>query len=213
MDRIKFRLNTGRRILKHFEILDGLEDQYVDKLGADGYIRKTTHELMNKVIEDDKRIWKFCLSDKLNYVDDFLEKTKLATTWYTLDINPRQDITLTNFVLMCHTWFKKDAVMSGYMVFEQRGDTQETCGNGFHVHMNIIYSRCRTDLLKSAQKFFLEVCTPNNINVKVLKTEEDLEKRQKYIMGQKCKEKMSKVIWDIPFREKNKIEKFYSKNV
>jgi len=55
MDRIKFRLNTGRRILKHFEILDGLEDQYVDKLGADGYIRKTTHKLMNKVIEDDKK--------------------------------------------------------------------------------------------------------------------------------------------------------------
>jgi len=209
MDEIKFRLASGKRIKKQLEKLQALEDVY--EAALETYVRKPYGELLEHCINCDKANWEFCLSDKLDYVKDYLNGSKLNANWLTLDINPRQDINLANFVMMVMTYVKKDAFLGAELAFEQRGSDRENCGKGFHVHINLIYGRCKKDLLTHSMKFFKEICSPENINVRQLKLTKELETRKNYIRGIKTAEKMDKVSWDKPFRRENNLADLYIK--
>lgn len=209
MDEIKFRLASGKRIKKQLEKLQALEDEF--EAGLEDYTKRTYDELLNYCISCDKQNWEFCLSEKLDYVKDYLNGSKLNANWMTLDINPRQDINLANFVMMVMTYVKKDIFLGAELAFEQRGSTEETCGQGFHVHINLIFSRCKKDLLTSAMKFFKEICSPENINVRQLKLTKELETRKNYLRGIKTAEKLDKVSWDKPFRRRNNLADLYVK--
>lgn len=208
MDEIKFRLQSGKRIKKQLEKILEQEQRFME---IDGYVPKTYQECLDYCISCDKQVWEFCLSDKLDYVKEYLNGSKLNSNWMTLDINPRQDINLANFVLMFMTYIKKETFIGAEFAFEQRGSDASNCGSGFHVHCNLIYTRCKKDLLTHAQKFFREICSAENINVRQLKLSKELDTRKNYIRGIKTHDKMDKVMWDKPFRRKNDLKDIYFK--
>lgn len=209
MDKVKFRLTSARKILQKAHKDDLFEERCSREL--EGYERRCWNDIIDSCIVEDKAIWDFALSEKLNYIDENLKGSKCQENWFSLDINPRENIMLANFMTGVSGFLTKDAVIRAEWAYEQRGEDEENMGKGFHVHINLIYSRCRKDLLTAAQKFFKEFASAENINVRVLALQKDLMHRQNYIRGIKTKEKLAKVAMDKPFREKNKIKDIYSK--
>lgn len=172
-------------------------------------MRQTVRKKIKSQLENN------CYENK--YVQNIYNKNmdviKENKPWYFVTVSPRDDIELEDFRKKIDSITKWKILIKGYYVFEQRGDSEHTMGNGFHVHLliekyNIEYKR----LIKRLEDTFKNYCGKpykNTINVVRKKTEHAMETLDEYMMGDKQEDKETKCDFDKLWRKENKIKDIY----
>lgn len=89
---------------------------------------------------------------------------------------------------------------------EQRGDSLDTMGIGYHIHciVHALSTKSKQHLIRETASTFKKFIDGDNyVNVKTIKTTQDLENIQNYVSGYKIdKEKLKKVEIDKIFKQK-----------
>ena len=132
-----------------------------------------------------------------------------------LTINPNPHITLKEFIVATTKMMSKPWIAKYLYCYEQRGETEEECGKGFHFHAIIekpdgkSYAHILRELSSSANKLCDTSCM-NFFNIKNI-SEEEKNRKITYITGQKADAlKHAKQQMDIPFRQRNNLLSFYN---
>lgn len=158
------------------------------------------------------------------------KNSKYENYFITITTTPDKD--KFQFITQIQKLFGCSVIDKGYLVFEQRGDSMETIGQGIHAHIlafrdnkkynhskftnrllgmlvklgiNKTYKSIKSLLLKASKKS----STFSFQNIK----NETVDKKIAYIEGNKNEDKLQKVEYDKIFREKYKLSKIYRKNI
>jgi len=132
--------------------------------------------------------------------------------WYFLTINPRPDITLTEFMKTIVKALKKRWINYYIMVIEQRGETEEELGKGFHTHIIFNKGIKHCKVIKEMSNTFKKMCDTSNYHLFNIKSigEEEKKRKIEYILGEKADDgKHLKQQMDKIFRERNKLKSYY----
>lgn len=132
-----------------------------------------------------------------------------------ITINPKPDVSFETFKDTCIKYGQRKMFSKTWLVFEQRGSTEEEMGKGFHAHLeavrNLEYKP--SQIVRNTENTF-----KNIVDMKVKKHTltiqhhgEDYHKdKMEYIEGVKTGEgKDEKQIMDVKFREKNNLNVCY----
>lgn len=141
------------------------------------------------------------------------EKNCNQYIWIT--INPKPEIKLEDFQKIIKKICLKTCFTEHLAVLEQRGDTLETLGTGFHAHIlfkrNLNYkpTKCITNLKNSLKKVVGNINNQNQFNYKIIGTDFAKDKK-KYIIGQNKtgENKDVKQEHDLIWRKKENIEEY-----
>jgi len=139
-------------------------------------------------------------------------KVEIEKEWYFLTVNPKPDITLTEFMKTIQKALMKKWINYYIMVIEQRGECEAELGKGFHTH--IIFNKgCKhCKVITEMSNTFKKMCDTSNYHLFNLKSigEEEKKRKVEYITGVKADvEKHLKQQMDIIFRERNKLKSYY----
>lgn len=146
-------------------------------------------------------------------------KTEKLKGYSFITFNPPENINMSEVVEATQEIAKEFAEERECFecTFEQRGENEKDIGKGKHVHMIIKNSKYPSagykqkmiqDINKVLQKFATEKKKKINrtcIDYRPISDLETLEIKQNYIRGFKKDEKLTKVSFDAPFRERYKI--------
>jgi len=105
-----------------------------------GWEDKTAKEqsewIQNKVEDYIKKVL-----TKIDWADSIYKKhkgitevEKLEKGWYFITIRPHPDLKFHKFKEFIEKLFKRKAFSEGFYVWEQKGTSKETMGEGFHIH-------------------------------------------------------------------------------
>lgn len=159
----------------------------------------------------------------LHRMERKLEKTTngfTLTPYLWLTINPPDNISINTAQTVIQKFLKKKKITSYLYVIEQRGFTDTTIGVGTHYHIlfNHTYTN-KYELVRETHNTFKKIINiesshvNNFIKYKDCKTDHDVKKRVKYILGNKDGiEKQEKQKYDKIFRQKNNLANYYSNN-
>lgn len=150
--------------------------------------------------------------------DDYVDVTNsLTTQWYFITIRPACDkITFELFYNKIAKLTDRKCFKSFTASFEQKGTSQDTLGDGFHVHIvaNTTH-RSKGEVLRDLTSTFnkwinLKYITENNIDVKPSKTPQQII--QNYLIQYESEDghKAPTKEWDTLWRNYNKIEPIYT---
>lgn len=158
--------------------------------------------------------------------DDFIIKTlgintnvnkrnhKKPYTHLFITINPPPSYNLKDFLNTIQKTIKKNWIEGYLYVIEQRGENEEELGKGFHTHIliKLIDHKRRSQIdreIKNTWKKILDVDNYHILNIKYIDDDEQ-KRKQKYMLSLKSEEiKHLKQKYDIIFRQKNNLQKFY----
>lgn len=148
---------------------------------------------------------KFIMASQQTWIKDLIDNGDiLKDRWYSIDINPITEKTnIKSFYQDMISW-KCKSFIYWECAIEQRGNSDETMGNGFHCHFNVISKYGFKQTLSIAQDYWIKkkYCNPESIQIKALKTKSHLDIRKNYIRGIKKIDKMDKIPYDIKMRDK-----------
>lgn len=169
-------------------------------------------------------------SDKYDEILEGLKSTKkeleeltnnskfVKTDVLYITINPVETVELSKFLKKVKSCVSKKWIDEYLYVIEQRGDSDETVGSGFHCHM-FIYHRNETkkwsDVKREVQSSFNSVCNTaksNCLKIMNVTTQNAYDNFLNYMIGLK-KDKGNKRIkqeFDKVFREKNGLMNVYT---
>jgi len=160
-----------------------------------------------------KNIKKYEHDNKKELKEMLAEKNCNKYIWIT--INPKPEYKLKDFKKLIKKICLKTCFTSHLAVLEQRGDTLENMGTGFHSHIlfkrNLNYkpTKCITNLKNSLKKVVGDVNNQHQFNYKVIGSEFAQDKK-KYIIGQNKTgdNKDQKQKTDLFWRKKEGIEEY-----
>lgn len=138
---------------------------------------------------------------------------KLLTKYIFLTVNPEPTISLKMFRDIIEKVVKKKWMLNYIYVIEQRGNTPDEMGRGFHCHFLIdVENKKHSEAIRELKNTFKKVCDVSYsscFNIKNIK-EEHLKRVIKYITGvKKDAFKHPKQLIDRVFRDTNHISKYY----
>lgn len=135
------------------------------------------------------------------------ETSKSQVRFITISLDCTQD-QIVNKVKICNNLITKLKFIpeDSQWVYEQRGESEEDCGKGLHIHLWMEKSK------KSPFEITRDIAKPfgiakNFVNVKTVPR----SIAEKYMSGNKTESKMSKVSWDTVMRQKYSIAQIYKK--
>lgn len=130
---------------------------------------------------------------------------------YWMTINPKPDTPLEKFKLIITAFLKRKMVLSYHYALEQRGKTNETMGEGIHVHI-LMYSYDRKPhIIRNTYSTFKSIIgSKESIDVKKYPSDYHSEKLQ-YLNGTKWDdEKEDSVKINNQWRINNNIDSVYN---
>ncbi len=137
--------------------------------------------------------------------------------WAFITINPKPDIKLKHFIKQVFKYLKRNIIKNYLMVFEQRGDSLKSIGQGFHSHILVERNlRCKTradKFFSFSSNTFKKVCNTKikNCFYAYYISSVQMEEKRKYLMGHKHDEKLNKVKMDKIWRQAEQLEPYYHK--
>lgn len=156
-----------------------------------------------------------------NYIQDIYNKRKMkidkikedTKEWIFITINPKSNITLTDFHNKIQSLTKWKCFHKGFYVLEQRGETPDNI-HGIHAHIMLVkYNIERKRLIKRLETTFAKYCdlkkAENTINVKRKSPEHGKETLDEYMKGEKQDDKLQKVEIDKIWRKENNLDEIY----
>lgn len=78
------------------------------------------------------------------------KKIGMPKGWFFITIRPNKDVKFHEFHRFINDLFRRKCWTDGYYVWEQKGDTKETIGNGFHIHAIV-----RGSVLREGKVYYL----------------------------------------------------------
>lgn len=133
-----------------------------------------------------------------------LERKPDRIAWIT--INPKPDVSLPSFVLRVQNYLKRSFIYNAKYVYEQRGESYEDIGRGFHVHIlfDVFPGTSYSTIQRNSFNSFKNVVgNKKAVDVKLYPYSLRSEKEE-YINGQKWESsKDLKIHFDKIFRNKN----------
>lgn len=132
-----------------------------------------------------------------------------------ITINPNAQITLLDFINKINKLMSKKWMGSYLYVYEQRGETLEEVGKGFHFHAIIEKPKTKkySEMIRELSNSANSVCDTSNFhffNIKSI-SEEECQRKIIYLTGSKADEcKHLKQTMDIVFRNNNNLKSFYN---
>lgn len=140
-------------------------------------------------------------------------KIELSQNFYFLTINPdTSKVSLQTFLKTIEKAISKKWITYYIYVIEQRGETLEEAGKGYHTHIIFNKGKKHSEVIREMSNSFKKMCDVSNYHLFNLKRIGDEEKNRKieYITGQKAdEEKHLKQSIDKIFREKEKLKSYY----
>lgn len=145
-------------------------------------------------------------------------KAKLAKDhnngYMFITINPKPSVSLNDFIKLLKKISSKTCFDKCLYVLEQRGDSAEHMGEGFHAHMlvkrNLNYkpTKLKTNVKNSCKKIVGNIHNEHQLNIQTI-GEEFAKDKQNYIICDKTGDgKDKKQIIDKKWREQQKIDKY-----
>lgn len=133
--------------------------------------------------------------------------------WYFITINPKSEISLSEFVKKIQSITNWKILKSGYYVLEQRGTTLDTLGEGFHAHILVDdYTVGHKTLINRLETTLKDYCNKpykNTINVVRKSKDNGKETLNSYMKGAKQDDKLIKVDMDSKWRDKENLKAIY----
>ena len=164
-------------------------------------------------------------------IDSLSKKSNKKYKNYFITITTPPNTDKHKFIDGCKKLFNNAVIDRGYMVYEQRGETEETVGDGLHCHILAIrndkYSNSKFTNRLLNQLIKLEINAKYKSIKQLLKLanldhspfsfqnikDETVPKKIAYMEGNKNDEKLQKVKMDSVFRKTFDLEKIYKKNI
>lgn len=142
-----------------------------------------------------------------------LKDPDIVKEWYFLTVNPdTSKVSLREFMKTIEKSLSKKWINYYIFVIEQRGETEEELGRGFHTHIIFNKGIKHCKVVKEMSNTFKNMCDVSNyhlFNIKNIGEQEKLRKIE-YITGTKSDEqKHLKQKMDIIFRQKENLKSFY----
>jgi len=143
------------------------------------------------------------------------EEIKNKTKYIFLTINPNAQITLLEFIKTIEKMMTKSWITNYLYVIEQRGETLEELGKGFHFHLILEKPQAKSyqHMIRELSNTANKVCDTSNFhffNIKNI-SEEEKERKIQYITGTKADAaKHKKQEMDIIFRKNNNLLSYYN---
>lgn len=143
---------------------------------------------------------------------------KITGKWFFITLRPekKHEHRFTDFKAEVMEYLKRTMFVDWSMVFEQKGETQETIGEGYHCH---ILCKCADwatkkkmiNDTKSTWKKWLNGDVPDAfVQIDKVETITDKDNKIRYMNGEKADEwKQKAVEMDTVFREHHHLEKLY----
>lgn len=141
-----------------------------------------------------------------------LKNIEINKEWYFLTVNPKPDITLKEFMKTIQKALVKKWITYYIFVIEQRGETENELGKGFHTHIIFNKGIKHCKIVKEMSNTFKNMCDVSNFHLFNIKNIGDEEKARKieYITGTKADDaKHLKQQMDIIFRKKENLKSYY----
>lgn len=143
--------------------------------------------------------------------------------WLFLTINPRPDITLETFRKKIEKTLASKIFVSSLAVLEQRGSTDETCGNGMHAH--ILFKRITplneglppSNIKRNFKDSYKKICKVSDtriLNFQFIpfdsENDDNAKYKYRYMIGEKTgADKKLKQKFDKIWREKENIPPYF----
>lgn len=136
------------------------------------------------------------------------------TNYVFITVNPKEGVDFDKFRELCEKFAQRKMFKQSWLVFEQRGATEEELGKGFHAHIecerNVEYKP--SQIIRNTRNTFKNIC---NIQVPSTLTiqhhgDDYHEDKMEYINGVKNGEgKDKKQIMDVIFRKNKNLKVIY----
>ncbi|AXQ65528.1 MAG: putative replication initiation protein [Circular genetic element sp.] len=186
----------------------------VTKLAYDEFLKQKIKTNLNIQYELDL-ISPYCTSLRLQREDlRQRQASKMGTLWLWLTISPKNDIDFETFRDKISTFAQRKMFDDHIYVFEQRGKTVETAGDGFHAHLllkrNMKYKQNK--IISNSKNTFKKITNVENHDIFNFHwcPEEYLNDKQEYILGTKTgNEKDIKQEIDKIFRQNKNLKEYY----
>lgn len=155
-----------------------------------------------------------CLRQLRDKVDEYAKKT---SDWLLLTVNPREGVSLSDFVQKVEKAVKKKWIQQVHWVFEQRSETSDYRGMHAHIlyrHQNKKLSEMRREFMSTFHTI-CDVQNPKILNFQMVPGEEDFKRMVQYLRGEKDFKgakayKEASVEMTRKWREANGLQDFYS---
>lgn len=124
-------------------------------------------------------------------------------------INSRPDVTIDVFKKNIEKFINKKTNLKYFGVYEHRGSDTEN--HGLHAHILVHYSQTPYGFKRGTKNTFKNVCDVNNphaLNFRNV-SEDKLESKISYMLGDKQSSKLDKVEADKVWRQENSLEEFF----
>lgn len=139
------------------------------------------------------------------------KKAKEKTPYVFITINPKPGSDLLRFMDTIEKAIHKKWISEYYYTLEQRSETEDNAGDGFHTHILLYRDGKRpSEISREFHSTFKEyVGNTKHINIKYI-PEKDYDNVLAYIKGEKTDDKMEKVNIDRIWRSMMGLKQFYS---
>jgi hypothetical protein len=139
--------------------------------------------------------------------------------WITF--NPQPDVTFQDFFNQSQNFIKKKWVISAIWVIEQRGQSIEELGKGYHAHFLVWRQPDKrpNQVIKETKSHFRKFCNAESHSCLRIENckEQDIEYRKNYMLGEKKfkegDDKHLKQYYDVKWRQLIGEPSYYSKNI
>lgn len=125
---------------------------------------------------------------------------------YFISVRPdTSKITFDAFYALTKKFLERKCFNTYELVFEQKGVTYETLGDGFHIHIIAkMRQRSRGEVLRDTQSTYKDCTAANCIEVDTIKTPQDMARIKAYILEHKSQDghKETTKEWDDIWRER-----------
>nr|QNG41019.1 hypothetical protein [Pygoscelis antarcticus]QNG41021.1 hypothetical protein [Pygoscelis antarcticus]QNG41025.1 hypothetical protein [Pygoscelis antarcticus]QNG41027.1 hypothetical protein [Pygoscelis antarcticus]QNG41029.1 hypothetical protein [Pygoscelis antarcticus] len=197
---------------------------------SNNYSEIFQHNYSDLVTEYDKGVWMLefrKLSQQVYETHDIksqgnviniIKKTlPLKYTHIFVTVNPPPSLLLDDFIKIINKMLNKRWIKGYIYVLEQRGENDEELGKGFHTHilLDIQEGIKKSEIdreIKNTWKKILDQDNYHILNIKYINNDEQLRK-QSYMLSYKKEEiKHKKQEYDIIWRNRNNLNKYYYLN-
>lgn len=178
----------------------------------DNAIKQEQNTILRRIIRREYKNGKYL--QHLKEIEDGQSVRIEKDRYWWITVNPYPSVCLNDIMYKVKTFIYRKMVSNYIYVYEQRGTTEQTCGNGKHVHLLIRKDKktMPTVFKRDAKNSFKSITDVNNSSIFNIHNcpPEYLKDKYEYMLGGKTGDKKDiKCKWDIVFREKNKLNKIY----
>lgn len=172
-------------------------DKYKKTYTSENFGTEESHRICSKwTIREirDACQWKKLVDQVM--IEEGLIDEKLKDKLCFLTVRPKTSlVTFFEFEGDVRSFFQSDRIKEFEYCFEQKGETLDTMGGGFHFHAIIEWKYEPKELIKYAQSHFKKYVEPQCIQVgddfhgKRIKQKKDLDRLRQYMSGNKGDDK------------------------